>query len=106
VQDFATTVASISLEQQEQQIISQLTVLGLQNVSSTPAARKTCELEHAVASQPPATVLRYETADLSRLPDDVDQKVSAGKNYSAAVGACEIADSDTFTRYRVAILLF
>lgn len=106
VEDFATAVLSMNLEEQEQQISSQLTSLGLQNVSSTPDARKTCELEGGWAGQRPASVVRFETADLSRLPDDVDHKVSGGKFRSAAVGACEAEGSGDFTRYRIAILLF
>lgn len=106
VEDFATTVAATSHEEQEQQIASQLTSLGLQNVSATADARKTCALDSGWSGQRPASVVRYETADLSRLPDDLDQKVSAGKYRAAAVGACDAAGVDAFTRYRVAILLF
>ena len=106
VEDFATSVAAMSHEEQEQQIASQLTSLGLEKVSATSDARKTCQRDSGWSGQRPASVVRYETADLTRLPDDVDHKVSAGKFHSAAVGACDAPSADDFTRYRIAILLF
>lgn len=106
VEDFATTVAAMSHEEQEQQIASQLTSLGLQNVSATADARKTCALDSGWSGQRPASVVRYEAADLTRLPDEIDRKVSVGKYHAAAVGACQAENADDFTRYRIAILLF
>ena len=106
VEDFSAAVPALSLEQQEQQISSQLAAHGLHLLSATADARKTCELDRGWAGQKPASVVRYETADLSRLPEDIDQKVNSGHYHSAAVGACEAADSRDFARYRIAILLF
>jgi uncharacterized protein YkwD len=106
VQDFSIAVPSLSLKGQEQQISEQLSELGLQNVSETEDARKTCALDRGWAGQKPASLVRYETGDLDQLPDDVDQKVASGKFRSAAVGACQSAGSGDFARYRIAILLF
>jgi len=106
VQDFSTAVAAMSLDEQEQQVASQLTARGLRTDGSTADARKTCALDRGWAGPRPASVIRYEVADLSRLPDDVDQRVGSGKYQSAAVGACEAGPSGSFTRYRIAILLF
>jgi hypothetical protein len=52
------------------------------------------------------TVVRYEATDLSRLPDDIAQKVQSGKYRSAEIGACDAGGFTGFTRFRVAILLF
>jgi len=104
VEDFATTVAATSLEEQERQSSSQWTSLGLQPVSSTEEARRTCELQRGRAGQPPASVVRFATADLSRLPVDVDHPVSPGKFRAAAT--CGAEGSDDFTRHRMAILRF
>ncbi|HYA63995.1 MAG TPA: CAP domain-containing protein [Candidatus Sulfotelmatobacter sp.] len=106
VEDFSTAVPSLSLKEQEQEISSQLAAHGLHPVSATADARKTCELDRGWAGQRPASVVRYEAADLSRLPEDIDQKVNSGHYHSAAVGACEATDSRDFARYRIAILLF
>jgi Cysteine-rich secretory protein family len=105
VEDFSAPVPELSLESQEQEVASQLNSQGLPAASSADA-RKTCGLKRGWAGPRPAAVLRYETGDLTELPSEVLQKVSSGNYQSAAVGACEAADSADFTRFRVAILLF
>ena len=106
VEDFSASVAALSVEEQEQQIAAQLSADGLQNVSATSEARKSCASEKGLVGQRPMTVVRYETADLSRLPEDVAHKITAGQYRSASVGACKADASGDFARYRIAILLF
>jgi len=106
VQDFSIGVPQLSIEEQEGKISSQLTARGMRVVDAALDARKTCELDRGWAGQRPFAVLRYETSDLSILPEDVDQKLRVSKYHSAAVGACETAASGTFTRFRIAILLY
>ncbi|HVM74161.1 MAG TPA: CAP domain-containing protein [Candidatus Saccharimonadales bacterium] len=106
VEDFSTAVPSSSLEQQEQQVVSQLVARGLQDVASTADARRTCELDRGYSGQRPSTVMRYETADLRQLPDDINRRLTAGEIHSAAIGACEATTASDFTRYRIAILLY
>lgn len=106
VQDFSSSVVAMSLEEQEQQVASQLASRGLRKDRSTADARKTCALDRGWSGQKPASVAIYETADLSRLPSEIDQRLASGKYHSAAVGACEAGPSGSFSRYRIAILLF
>jgi hypothetical protein len=106
VQDFSAAVPALALDMQEQQVASQLAARGLQSVSSTADARKTCELERGWAGQRPSTVLRYETADLRQLPEEIEPKVASGKYRVAAVGACDSGGSGGFSRFRIAILLY
>jgi len=106
VEDFSVAVPSMSLDAQEQQVQSQLAARGLQVVDATADARKTCESDHGWAGQRPAGVMRYETADIRNLPQDIDLRLSSGKYRSAAVGACEAGGSQDFARFRVAILLY
>lgn len=106
VEDFSSAVPSVSLNEQEQQIASQLAARGLRDVSTTADARRTCELERGYTGQRPSTVMRYETADLQQLPDDIDRRLTTGQVHSVAIGACDAAPTSTFSRYRIAILLF
>jgi Cysteine-rich secretory protein family len=106
VEDFSAAVPALALDAQEQQVESQLIAHGLNAVSSTADARKTCELDRGWAGQRPATVLRYETADLRQLPNEIEPKVASGKYRAAAVGACEASGSSGFSRFRIAILLY
>jgi uncharacterized protein YkwD len=106
VEDFAAAVEVLSLQEQEQRIVSQLSDVGLHNVTATDDARKSCASARGTTVQKTSTLVRYETADLSRLPDDITQKARSGKYQSASVGACDAPGSGSFARYRIAILLF
>ena len=106
VQDFSVGVPHLSFREQETQISSQLEALGVHVADASGDARKTCAMDRGWAGQRPGAVLRYETSTLSNLPDDIEQKLRAGKFHAAAVGACEATGSGTFTRFRVAIVLY
>jgi len=106
VQDFSTGVPQLSLDEQEAKISSQLAARGMRTVDAALDARKTCQMSNGWAGQRPFAVLRYETSDLGTLPEDIEQKLRTGKYHSAAVGACAATGSGTFTRFRIAILLY
>ncbi len=107
VEDFSEAVPTLNLDVQEHQVASMLAARGLHQVSVTPEARKTCDLDRGWAGQQrPLSVLRYETADLTRLPDDLEQKMQSGRYRTAAVGACDAGGMTGFTRFRIAILLY
>jgi uncharacterized protein YkwD len=106
VEDFSQAIPSLNLDVQELQVATLLSSRGLHLVKETSDARKTCDMDRGFAGTKPLTVLRYETTDLMRLPEDIDQKVQSGKYHTAAVGACDAGGSTGFTRFRIAILLF
>jgi len=106
VEDFSVGVPQLSLEQQEAEVRAQLVDYGLQVVNDTADARKTCAMDRGWSGPRPLSVLRYEMADLSQLPEEVEQKAHSGKYHSAAVGACEATGSGTFARFRFAILFY
>jgi hypothetical protein len=106
VEDFSTSVPSLSLDEQEHQVASQLSAHGLHVDTGSADARKTCELDRGWAGPRPATVLRYEMSDLAHLPDEVQKAATSGKFHSAAVGACHAKGTSEFASFRIAILLF
>ena len=107
VQDFSRAVADLTLVEQEHQVGALLRARGLRLLNDPADARKTCALRHGYAgSHPPLYVTRYETADLSRLPASLEQKISGGRYKTAAVGACPAAGQSGFTNYSVAVLLY
>ncbi len=106
VEDFSEAVPVLNLDAQESQVARLLVARGVQTVSSSPEARKTCDMERGWAGQKPHAVVRYEATDLSRLPDDIAQKVQSARYRIAEVGACDAGAAAGFTRFRVAILLF
>ena len=71
-EDFAVTVPHLSFEEQESQVRAQLADYGLRIESDAADARKTCAMDRGFAGAKPALVLRYEMADLSQLPEEVE----------------------------------
>ena len=109
VQDFSQSVASLSFEQQERQVSAQLAARGLRvsnAVGASDDARKTCHMDRGWAGNRPGLVVRYESADLSRLPDDLEQNLQSGHFRAASVGACSAGVGKGFTHFRIAVLLF
>ena len=105
VQDFSESSASLNLTQQEQQMISLLAARGLRATAS-PEAQQFCNRQRVYVGNRSATVLRLETADLSRLPASLDQKIQNRSFRTATVAACTPDNSSGFSRFRLAVLLF
>jgi hypothetical protein len=105
VQDFSHRVVNANLDQQEQQVISQLAARGLQaNVSDD--ARASCDGNRKPAPNTAATLVRYETPNLDKLPDILDQQLQSHRFRAATVAACSANGAPGFSRFRVAVLLF
>jgi hypothetical protein len=98
-------VANLSFKQQEQQVISNLNVHGMRATRATNDARKTCEMDRGFSGSRPLSVTHFETADLTKLPFDLEQKLRSGRYHSAAVGACG-GSSAGFTHFKLVVELF
>jgi hypothetical protein len=105
VQDFSRPVEALSLEQQEEKVVSLLKGNGLLAAEVTADARKTCNMDHGFAGAPASYAIRFEVTDLNKLPDDLLQKVKSRAYRQAAVGACRGGDTRGFARYRIAVVL-
>ncbi len=105
VQDFSRPVEALSLEQQEDRVVSLLKSNGLQIADVSEDARKTCRAEHGLKGAPALFAMRFEVTDLNKLPDGLLEEVKSRAYHKAAVGACRSADLGSFTRYRIAVLL-
>jgi uncharacterized protein YkwD len=106
VQDFSRQVADLSLQQQEGKVISLLKATSLQAVEATVDARKTCGMDKGYEGTAVLYVVRFEVTDLSKLPNELLQKVESRRYRKGAVGACQGGDTGGFTRYRIAVLLY
>jgi uncharacterized protein YkwD len=70
-------------------------------------ARKTCVMNKGWSGPRPGLIARYESVNLSRLPENLEQRIGTGRFHTASVGACEATSgSQGFARFRVAILLY
>lgn len=105
VQDFSRPVADLTLQQQEERVISLLKKAGLRVASATEDARKTCRMSRGYAGSSALYLIRFEVVDLNQLPQDLLRHINDHSYQAAAVGACRVDDSAGFTRYRIAVLL-
>jgi cysteine-rich secretory family protein len=106
VQDFSQVVPKLSVEEQEQKVISMLTARGFRIAHATTVARKTCESDAGFTDSSAKSMIRFEVPDLSKFPEELEKKIRSRSYYEAAVGACRANAPAGFTRYRIAVLFF
>jgi uncharacterized protein YkwD len=113
VEDFASTVESLSYEEQEQTVASVLArtgiTVGSSNVTSTTEdARRTCSQEsgYAGAQNKPWYIVRYTADHLDQLPGILSKRISTGRFRKAVVGACQDGGAGAFSDYNIAVLLY
>ena len=106
VQDFSQAVPDLSVEQQEKKVATFLSANGIRVKETGAAARRTCEGDSAFADSGAKSMVRIETGDLNKLPEEIEQKIRSRASVSAMVGACRANSEKGFTRFRIAILFF
>ncbi|MGB8524065.1 MAG: CAP domain-containing protein [Candidatus Acidiferrales bacterium] len=104
-QDFSQRVVTSNPNQQVQQVTSLLAAHGLQATATNDAAAS-CDGNRKFAPNTAATLVRYETPNLDKLPDLLDQQLQTHKFRAATVAACSANATPGFSRFRVAVLLF
>src|ERR1700722_361692 len=52
-------------------------------------ARKTCTMSKGWFGPRPGLIARYESGNLSRLPENLEQRIRPGRFHTASVGACD-----------------
>src|SRR5277367_4846609 len=111
VQDFALAFEKMTLSEQEEKIRELIRDMGVRTTDNPERtqwsdARKTCQMRDGYAGKA-AYVVRFETADLSKLPAGLQKPLASKKYDAAAVGACAPANDGTgFTHFRFAVLLY
>jgi hypothetical protein len=108
VEDFAMSVSNLSVEEQEKKITALLTEKGWSVSGSKDEARKACETNQIDSGTRvrAMSLVRFETADLSKLPDEVVKSIHSKPFRNVTVGACQAGMGPGFARFRIALLLF
>ncbi len=107
VEDFAHTVESLTLAQQESTVSDLLARSGLQLDEPNEVARETCQLPSGYAgSRRPGFVMRYTSSEIHRLPSQLSSRIASGRYREAVVGACVPEQQSPFTSYSIAVLLY
>jgi hypothetical protein len=109
VEDFAQSVAALSLDDIEKKAQQQLSDQGIKPAEAANAkqdARKACEAQANDAPNAIA-VMQWDGADFTKLSTALLQHMPQARDHTAAVGACPNKRSgEGFTTYRVAVLLY
>ena len=107
VEDFARTVAQLSIDQQEAMVGDMLAAAGLRLEGNKADARQTCTMSSGfVGSRQPGFVMRFSATSLDRLPDQLTSRVGSGQYHVAEVGACVTGKQGPFSGYNIAVMLF
>jgi len=107
VEDFASSVQTLTLNQQERTVAGILARSGLKVAQTTEDARQTCTMDTGYAgSRQPWFVMRYTAASLDEIPSQLKTRLNSGKYHQAAVGACSNPHKTPFTSYNIAVLLY
>lgn len=107
VEDFASTVETLSLSQQEQAVNTILSRSGLQLIDNVGDARETCAMPSGHAgSRQPWFIMRYTAASLESIPSQLKTRIDSGKYHHAVVGACSTDHASPFSSYNIAVLLY
>jgi len=107
VEDFASTVQTLTLNQQERTVGNVIAQSGMRVTETTDAARETCLMSTGYAGpRQPWFVMRYTAASLNEIPSQLKSRLSSGKYHQAIVGACSATRKTPFTAYNIAVLLY
>jgi uncharacterized protein YkwD len=110
VADFGHFVAVLTPEQVEAKVADLVASTGVTAHGNSPGARDACAQDHglpvALDNRRPEFIMRWQDAELHRLPGALLDRIATGKYREAAVGSCPSESyTSTFTVYRVAVLL-
>jgi hypothetical protein len=116
--DYAQSVQELTPTQVESRVGAIVAGRGIALLASGPGvagARRYCALEEGQSGAglglKALFLMRWQSADIAKLPPELQQALASGRYTQAAVGACEAKPSPgssiaVFTAYRVAVLLY
>lgn len=111
VADYSRAVQSLSQMQVEARVAALIEPSGVRILRDSTLARQACATDEGIprgaGGQTPRFVMRWQDADLSKLPQALVDKLVTSKYREAAVGSCPAQISEgSFTAYRVTVLLY
>lgn len=111
VADYAQGVAALTPVQVEATIARLVRVSGVSILSDPATARAACATNRGVpatqGSLQPSFVMRWQDANLTRLPQPLVDHLASGQYRQASIGSCPAQGVEgQFTAYRLAVLLY
>jgi hypothetical protein len=111
VADYGHGVESLGATEVESRVAALIKASGVSVLRDASLARRACVTDsgmpHAASGPTPGFVMRWQDADLSQLPKPLMDRLASGRYQRAEVGSCMAKGmNDTFTAYRIAVLLY
>lgn len=111
VADYARAVPVLTATQVESTVAALLRSKGVAVRRDATDARGACRLDHGLPSlagtNTPEFVMRWQDANLDKLPPQLLENLASGRYRQAEVGSCPPRNKEgAFTVYRVAVLLY
>jgi hypothetical protein len=111
VADYERAVPVLSSAQAESRVATLVEARGTSILRDPAVARAACAMNHGFPHSSsglhPQFIMRWQDAELSRLPRELAQKLASGEFRQAAVGCCPVQNQQqAFTVYRMAVLLY
>jgi Cysteine-rich secretory protein family len=109
--DYSRGVQSLTQTQVEARVGELVRASQVSIVRDNAQARAACVTDHGIPASPSGVqarfVMRWQSSDLSLLPEALTEKLASGRYHQAAVGSCPAQGLEgTFTAYRLAVLLY
>jgi len=111
VADYARNVPALTKTQVEAKVAGMVQSRGVAVERATNAAREACRTDDGVPKTESGGrtkfVMRWQDAELSRLPSELSRELASGRFSRAEVASCPAqGQQGWFTAYRIAVLLY
>ncbi len=111
VADYSRAVQQMSVSQIESRVAALIRTSGVTVLQDPSVARAACTedsgLPRAAGGMQPRFIMRWQDAELSRLPQELEQHLESGRYRSADVGSCPAQGVEgSFSAYRIAVVLY
>jgi hypothetical protein len=111
VADYSRAVQQMSASQVEARVAALVRPSGVTILQDPSAARAACTtdngLPRAAGGMQPRFIMRWQDADLSRLPQELVSHLQTGRYHAADVGSCPAQGVEgAFSAYRIAVVLY
>jgi uncharacterized protein YkwD len=111
VADYERAVPMLAQNQVETAVGNLLGQSGVAILPNAAVARAACAMDHGFpgskSDTQPSFIMRWQGTDLTHLPPSLANELASRKFHQAAVGSCSPqGQQDSFTAYRIAVLLY
>jgi hypothetical protein len=110
VADYSREVQSLGAREVEAKVAELMRPSGVSIISDPSLARAACATDQGVphaSGAVPGFVMRWQDSELAQLPKSLTDRLAEGRYHRAAIGSCPArGNQDSFTAYRVAVLLY